>query len=126
MKKRILIPLFAVSGALFLLGCEQKIRTHDVAGYWLQKIDKRPISLHIKPDANTYIVRIGRLNFGNYDITAEPAALSDTLTLTINQRKQLRLDPKSDTLTDVDHPSIRFTRITQAHYEQATQLPSRP
>ncbi|WP_123659871.1 MULTISPECIES: hypothetical protein [Alcaligenaceae] len=125
MHTRVLISFFAASAALLLAGCEQATQAPQVTGYWLQQTDKRPMSLHIKPDGEHYIVNVGRMNFGSYDVTAQPAALKADNTLTINQRKQLRLDPASDTLSDVDHPSIRFSRITQAHYEQATQVPPR-
>ena len=122
MYKRIFIPLLATIAALFMAGCEQATTAPGVTGYWLQQSDKRPMSLHIKPDGNEYLVNVGRLNFGHYDISAQPAKLNSTDILTIDQRKQVRLDPATDILTDVDHPTIRFIRITQAQYEKAIQL----
>lgn len=124
MSKRLFVPLLAAAATLFVASCEQATTTSNVTGYWLQQTDKRPMSLHIKPDGSDYLVNVGRLNFGNYDISAQPATLSAKDILTIDQRKQLRLDPGTDILSDVDHPTIHFIRITQAQYEKATQLPT--
>lgn len=125
MQRRTLIALFAVGTTLILAGCEQPTRSPNVSGYWLQHTEQRPMSLHIKPDGKDYIVNVGRLNFGTYDISAQPATLKTATTLTINDRKQLRFDEASDSLTDIDHPAIRFARITQTQYEQITQNPTR-
>ena len=124
MYTRILMPIVVAGTALFMAGCEQAPPKPTLTGYWLQQIDKRPMSLHIKPDGNSYIVNVGRMNFGNYDITAQPASLKPGDVLTIDQRKQLRLDPATDVLSDVDYPSIRFIRITQAQYDKAVQAPN--
>jgi len=128
MYKRMLIPLLAVSAAIFAVGCNQTDTSPiansatGVAGYWLQQTAKRPMSLHIQETDNDYVVKVGRLNFGDYDITTQPAKLSDTGVLTIGQRKQLRLDPATDILSDVDHATIRFARITKEQYDQASRV----
>ena len=128
MHKRMLIPLLAVSAAIFAVGCNQTDTfpiansATGVAGYWLQQTAKRPMSLHIQETDNDYVVKVGRLNFGDYDITTQPAKLSDTGVLTIGQRKQLRLDPATDILSDIDHATIRFARITKEQYGQASRV----
>ena len=128
MHKRMLNPLFAVSAAIFAVGCNQTDTSSlansatGVAGYWLQQTAKRPMSLHIQETDNDYVAKVGRLNFGDYDITAQPAKLSKTGVLTIGQRKQLRLDPATDILSDVDHAAIRFARITKEQYDRASRI----
>lgn len=129
MYKRILLPLLAASAVLYVTGCDQTVSiatTNGVTGYWLQQTANRPMALHIQKQGSDYVVKIGRLSFGQYDITNQPASLSDTGILTIDKRKQLRLDPATDILSDVDHSAIRFMRITQAQYEQASHAMSQP
>jgi hypothetical protein len=116
--KRKLIFVSGLIAISLITGCQTK--EEKFAGYWLQNSDKRPVSMHIKPDGSDFLVNINQLNFGRFSRDIEKGVYKGTGILTIGEKKQVRYSGDNDSLSDVDDKTITFKRVTADQYKAAS------
>lgn len=107
MKRRYFL-MVAVAGATLLAGCKQG-PNDNFLGYW-KKIDNE-MPLHVKPNSNDYMARLGRYNM--------PAKESSPGIITIETGNPLQLkhDAKNNQLQSIDNEEIVFKRISEDEYK---------
>ena len=120
MKRRYFLMMTAMASAALLVGCK-KDNNEKLLGHWLQNAGNRPASLHIKKDGNDYLVMIGQLSLGRYEMENQPAKEKSPGVLTIAETKQLKYDNNSDQLIDIDDANVTFTRLTEEAYKKTIE-----
>lgn len=118
MKRRHFILALGAASLTLLTGCDNK--QEKLVGYWLQETDNRPISMHIKPDGKDFLVNINQLNFGRFSRDIEKGIYKGDGILTIGEKKQIKYQEDSDSISDVDDKSIYFKRVTEEKYKAAS------
>ncbi|RSE63639.1 hypothetical protein EGT81_04890 [Alcaligenes faecalis] len=118
MNKRKLIFVSGLIAISLITGCQTK--EEKLSGYWLQNSEKRPVSMHIKPDDSDFLVNINQLNFGRFSRDIEKGVYKGNGILTIGEKKQVRYSGDNDSLSDVDDKTITFKRVTADQYKAAS------
>lgn len=108
MKRRYFL-IVAVATASLLAGCKQG-PNEKFLGYWQELDDDMP--LHIKPNGNDYMARLGRYNM--------PAKESSPGIITIETANplQLKYDAKTNQLQNIDlDKKIVFKRVSEDEFK---------